>query len=136
MDTGYFHRSLVEKLGIKPNTSVAFLNAPAIYQILIEQLPDGVDQRNGLQPKTDFIQFFTKDKAELEQIFPRLKEALDHSGMLWISWPKKTSKISTDLDENRIMQIGLENGLVDVKVISIDEIWSGLKFIYRLKDRK
>ena len=71
----------------------------------------------------------------LEAEFPKLKAALTSDGMLWISWPKKSSKVATDLKEDIIREIGLTNGLVDVKVAAVDEVWSGLKFVYRLKDR-
>ena len=76
------------------------------------------------------------NKEELGKILPQLKSLLNKNGMLWISWPKKASKVMTDLDENVVRDIGLQNGLVDVKVCAVDEIWSGLKFVYRLKDRK
>ena len=84
----------------------------------------------------DVYLFFAKDRAELEREFPRLKEVIPKDGMLWISWPKGSSNLSTDLNEDAVRGIGLENGLVDVKVISVDEDWSALKFVYRLKDRK
>jgi hypothetical protein len=84
----------------------------------------------------DFIQFFTTARVDLEAQFTILKQSLTPTGMLWVSWPKKASKLKTDLDENIIREIGLAHGLVDVKVCAVDEQWSGLKFIYRLKDRK
>ncbi len=84
----------------------------------------------------EFIQFFTKSKRELENMFPRLKVKLAQKGMLWISWPEGSSKVESDLNENLVIEIGLKNGLVDVKVAAIDETWSGLKFVYRLKDGK
>jgi hypothetical protein len=71
----------------------------------------------------------------LNEQFPRLKEALSPSGMLWVSWPKASSGVPTDLSENVVREIGLANGLVDVKVCAVDEVWSGLKFVYRIKDR-
>lgn len=83
----------------------------------------------------DLIQYFTTQQKKLKQSFPKLKEKLAIDGSLWISWPKQSSKVPTDLNENDVMHIGLEYGLVDVKVIAVDETWSGLKFVYRLKDR-
>jgi hypothetical protein len=71
----------------------------------------------------------------LNEAFPKLKKSLDLAGTLWISWPKGASKVKTDLNENVVREIGLSNGLVDVKVCAVDEVWSGLKFMYRLKDR-
>jgi len=89
-----------------------------------------------LRPKTHFIHFFATSKSELEADFPRLKGALTKNGLLWISWPKKSSGVETDLSDEVVRKVGLKHGLVDVKVSSIDNIWSGMKFVYRLKDRE
>lgn len=89
-----------------------------------------------LNGRLDVIQFFTKESKELRSKFSNLKRALSENGILWISWPKSSSKAKTDLNENIVREIGLGNGLVDVKIAVIDEIWSGLKFVRRLKDRK
>jgi len=83
----------------------------------------------------DFIQYFTSQRAGLNADFALLKEALRPTGMLWISWPKRAAKMPTDLDENIIRAVGLDHGLVDVKVAAVDLTWSGLKFVYRLSDR-
>ncbi len=133
---GYSKRSLVEKLGIKPGVNIIILNAPDGYEKALGELPANVSVASSLGSTLDLIQFFTKDREELDTNFPALKQALAHNGQLWISWPKKSAKIPTDLDENIIRDIGLQNGLVDVKVIAVDEVWSGLKFVYRVKDRK
>lgn len=85
--------------------------------------------------KDGVLVYFVSSKTELEDIFPKLKDVLKKDGILWIGWPKKTSKIDSDLDENIVMKEGLKNRLVDVKVIAVDENWSALKFVYRLKDR-
>jgi len=84
---------------------------------------------------TDFIHFFATRRRQLEQKFAALKKALAKDGMLWISWPKGSSGVATDLNENVVREIGLARGLVDVKVCAIDSVWSGLKFVYRLRDR-
>ena len=84
----------------------------------------------------DFEMIFTKSRTELARDFPRLTRALAPAGMLWVSWPKKSSGVATDLDENVVRKIGLEAGLVDVKVCAVTEVWSGLKFVRRVKDRK
>jgi hypothetical protein len=76
-----------------------------------------------------------KEKSALEGSFPKLKQALAPDGALWISWPKGASKVPTDVNENVARGIGLRHGLVDVKVCAVDDVWSGLKFVYRLKDR-
>jgi hypothetical protein len=132
---GYSKRSLAAKLGLKPGFKVYFVNAPENYAETLGNLPADLTLSRSLEGPLDFIQFFTKDKAELQAGFPGLKQALAPAGMLWISWPKKASKVKTDLDENIIREIGLAHGLVDVKVAAVDATWSGLKFIYRLKDR-
>ena len=135
MTAGYSGTPLVKKLGIKPGYTIAILNPPEDYHQTLGDLPEDVTYVNDLSQSLDFIHFFTKDRAELEAEFLNLKAALKPAGMLWISWPKKASKIATDLDENIIRNIGLTNGLVDVKVAAIDAVWSGLKFVYRLEDR-
>jgi hypothetical protein len=135
MTAGYSGKSLLQKLGIKAGWRLIFLNAPAHYDAALGALPEGTKVQQKLSATCDFIQFFTTDRAELETQFPALKAALKPEGMLWISWPKKAAKIPTNLDENIIRDTGLRMGLVDVKVIAVDEKWSGLKFVYRLKDR-
>lgn len=129
MSEAYSKRSLVEKLGIKAGARVAILNAPE--GLTLGNLPDGMTPDTTMHDTYDFIHAFTRNRAELEQAFPRLKAALASNGALWISWLKG----NTDLNENIVREIGLQNGLVDVKVIAVDKDWSGLKFVYRLKDR-
>ncbi len=90
--------------------------------------------RRGKAP-LDFAMLFTKSKAKLEKDFTRVSKLLAPAGMVWVSWPKKSSGVATDLDENKVRQIGLDAGLVDVKVCAVTEIWSGLKFVRRVKDR-
>lgn len=135
MTAGYSGKPLVQKLGIKPDWQVIFINAPENYDSLLVALPEGVAVQKKLTGEFNFIQFFTTERGELEEQFPKLKAALKPDGMLWISWPKRAAKIPTDLDENIIRDTGLRIGLVDVKVIAVDEKWSGLKFVYRLENR-
>lgn len=92
--------------------------------------------RQRLVPPLDFVQFFADGHAQLEREFARLKRALAPVGMLWISWPKTASGVETDLTETGVRAIGLAHSLVDVKVCAVDETWSGLKFVHRLKDRR
>lgn len=132
---GYSTRSLVVKLGIKAGQRIAILQPPVDYAAILGELPVNVVQVKTLQPDLDLIHFFTTSRSELEATFPQLKQALTSTGKLWISWPKRAAKVSTNLDENVVRQIGLDNGLVDVKVAAIDLTWSGLQFVYRLKDR-
>lgn len=132
---GYSKRSLVDKLGIKPGNKLYISNAPQGYMQLLGSLPPQARVVKSPNAACDFIHFFTKKQAELEAAFPKLKKALAPDGTLWVSWPKGASKVPTDLNENIAREIGLRNGLVDVKVCAVDEIWSGLKFVFRLKDR-
>jgi hypothetical protein len=135
MAAGYSKRSLVDKLGIKTGNRVYLGNAPNGYLSLLGSLPTGARLVESLAAPCEFIQFFVKEKAKLEASFPKLKKALTPDGILWISWPKGASKVPTDLNENIARDIGLYNGLVDVKVCAVDDVWSGLKFVFRLKDR-
>ena len=132
---GYSKRSLVDKLGIKEGHRVAILGAPAGYAKILGELPPKVEPVKELRGENDFLHFFTKSRPALERKFPALKSSLAQTGTLWISWPKGSSGVPTDLNENFVREIGLSNGLVDVKVCAIDETWSGLKFVYRVKDR-
>ncbi|MBI4546574.1 MAG: DUF3052 domain-containing protein [Ignavibacteriae bacterium] len=133
---GYSKKSLVEKLGIKEGSTIIIVNPPLGYDKTLGRLPQNVTRVKQLKSPLDFIHFFTKEKKKLEDLFPKLKKALASNGMLWVSWPKGSSRIPTDLNENVVRAIGLRNGLVDVKVCAIDERWSGLKFVYRAEDRK
>lgn len=136
MTAGYSKTPLIKKLGIKEGFKIAILNPPDNFETTLGELPAGVEIINSLSETLDFIHFFTRERTELEAKFETLKNALAQNGSLWISWPKRASKIATDLDENIIRAIGLARGLVDVKVAAVDEVWSGLKFVYRVKDRK
>jgi hypothetical protein len=126
---GYSGKPLAEKVGIKPGMRLYVENGP-------DDLDLGAHPRSARLPKAaDCILFFTKDRANLEKRFPTLTDHTVTDGMIWICWPKKASKVPTDLDENVVRQIGLDAGVVDVKVAAVDEVWSGLKFVRRLKDR-
>ena len=135
MTAGYSGTPLVKKLGIKPDYHIAILNAPVDYANTLGELPPVTHGELNTAHALDFIHFFTTSRAELEAEFSALKAALNYSGMLWISWPKRSSKVPTDLNEDIIRQIALDNGLVDVKVAAVDETWSALKLVYRVKDR-
>jgi hypothetical protein len=132
---GYSKRSLVEKLGLKAGQKALLLNPPPGYLEKLGPLPAGLELALDRQGPLDFIQFFTTRYTDLEANFPALKTSLTRQGMLWVSWPKGRIKIAGDLNENQVRSVGLANGLVDVKVIAVDETWSGLKFVYRLTDR-
>lgn len=133
---GYSGTPLVKKLGIKPGQRIALLSAPTQYRRTLGPLPEKVGCAEGLSEKLDFIQLFVTSRAELKNRFAQAKGCLAADGSLWISWPKKASGVATDLNENAVREIGLALGLVDVKVCAVDETWSGLKFVFRLKDRR
>ena len=125
----------MQKLGIKSGSTIAVLGAPRGYVRTLGKLPSGVTHRTSAVGPLDLIQFFTSERQELERRFAALARALAPAGMLWISWPKKASGVATDLTEDVIRVIGLAHGLVDVKVAAVDDVWSGLKFVRRIKDR-
>jgi hypothetical protein len=131
---GYSGTPLVKKLGIKDDSSVALVNEPdGLRKELV--LPPTVSVNGKSRQPVDFVLLFVKSQQALEKDFPRYAAKLNPAGMLWVSWPKKASGVQTDLNENIVRDIGLAKGLVDVKVCAIDEVWSGLKFVFRLKDR-
>ena len=132
---GYSGKPLVQKLGIKPEMRIAIVNAPRGYGRVLGKLPSRVTRKASAVGPLDFVQFFTTERRELERRFAALARSLAPAGMLWISWPKKASGVTTDLTEDVIRAIGLAHGLVDVKVAAVDEVWSGLKFVRRVKDR-
>jgi hypothetical protein len=133
---GYSGTPLATKLGIKKGHRVAAIHAPQGFVRSLGNLPDGVEFReNGRGSALDVMVYFTQSRAQLAKEFAGLAERLSPAGGLWIAWPKKASGVPTDLTEDRIREIGLAAGLVDNKVCAVDETWSGLRFVIRLKDR-
>lgn len=140
---GYSNTPLVKKLGIKEDSRILFINEPASFIHRLGDLPfdvaqgkpKGIKDEQKLNGEYDYIHYFAFSKRELENFFKLILDHLKKDGALWISWPKKDSKIESDLSENVIREIGLANGVVDIKVAAVDQTWSGLKFVYRLKDR-
>ncbi len=140
---GYSGTPLPAKLGIKKDHRIALIQAPAGFAKILGDLPEGVKvsaaSRERKRPENvdlfDVMIFFTDSRAELVKEFRGLAERLSPAGGLWIAWPKKASGVPTDLTEDRIREIGLEAGLVDNKVCAVDDTWSGLRFVHRLKDR-
>jgi Protein of unknown function (DUF3052) len=132
---GYSGTPLVKKLGIKPGCRLALLQAPDDFDATLGELPAQVIVVRQLRTPCDVLLFFTKSRTELQKQFQRLKENLDPDGGLWIAWPKKASGVATDLTEDVIRDTALTNGLVDNKVCAIDETWSGLRLVVRVKDR-
>jgi hypothetical protein len=133
---GYSKRSLADKLGIKAGAAVVALDPPTSYPALIGPLPSGAIVRSRLPPTVaTFIHKFADQRGALATELPRLADHLADEGTLWISWPKQSSGVETDLNENVIRELGLRHGLVDVKVCAVNEIWSGLKFVRRVTNR-
>ncbi len=131
---GYSGTPLVKKLGIKPGSNIAFISAPSGYANELDLPPDvTINSRSG--KPLDFAQLFVKSEKELKEKFSEYAKRLHAAGMLWVSWPKKSSGVTTDLSENIVRDIGLAAGLVDIKICAVDEVWSGLKFVFRLQDR-
>jgi hypothetical protein len=133
---GYSKRSLVEKLGIKPGFRCLSVNAPKDYAKILGKIPTGAEfsvARGSVSAEScDFVHAFFETRAQLEKSLPELKPLLKKNGALWISWRK--GKVS-DVTENIVRQLALAIDLVDVKVCAVDDIWSGLKLVYRLRDR-
>jgi hypothetical protein len=130
---GYSGTPLPSKLGVKPRQRLAFAGAPDGFVPSLGALPDGA--RVAASGAFDLAVFFVRSARELEAALARARPRLDPSGALWIGWPKKSSGVPTDVTEDVVRAAALARGLVDVKVCAIDETWSGLKLVVRLKDR-
>ena len=133
---GYSGTPLPKKLGIKENLRLAFVNAPRGFVSGLGKLPSNTRVSSGLTAPLDLVVLFVDRERKLSLQFPELASRLSSNGMLWVAWPKKSSGVATDLAFENVQRIGLDCGLVDVKICAIDDVWSGLKFVYRLKDRK
>ncbi|MDL5510611.1 DUF3052 domain-containing protein [Arenibacter sp. M-2] len=133
---GYSGTPLAKKLGIKEGYTIRLVNPPDYYFQLFSDLPPGINVIPHLKTKKDFIHFFAKTVTELHNNLPTMRQEIEQNGIIWISWPKKSSKVQTELNGNTVREIGLKYGLVDIKVCAVDEIWSGLKFVIPVKDRK
>jgi len=133
---GYSGTPLPKKLGIKERFRVLLIELPTDVTAELKELLAGCAIAKDGGGPMDFAMVFVKSSSELKKQFPKIAKQLAPAGMLWVSWPKKTSGVATDLTENDVRRIGLEAGLVDVKVCAVNEIWSGLKFVIRVKDRE
>lgn len=133
-DSGYSGTPLHRKLGIKPDSRVLVSAAPPDF--IVDDVPrSAVMHVRAAGSSYDVVLVFCPDLRRAQQRFAALAPRLTPAGALWVAWPKKSSGVTTDLDENVVRDVGLGNGLVDVKVIAIDDTWSGLKFVRRLRDR-
>jgi hypothetical protein len=133
--TGYSGTPLPRKLGIKPGDRVLVLGAPEGFETTLGELPAGVAVRRSARGRADVIVSFHDRRAGLARRMPRLRELMEPAAGLWIAWPKRASGVPTDLTEDLVRELALENRLVDNKVCAIDGTWSGLRLVIRLADR-
>jgi len=131
VSAGYSGTPLPKKLGVKEGHRVAWLAAPGHFDDLLGELPDGVSVSRRLGRDLDVLVQFATSRAELRSRLPRLKDAVFPDGAAWVSWPKRSSGVPTDITEDTIREDALPLGLVDVKVAAVDETWSGLKLVVR-----
>lgn len=135
MAAGYSGTPLVKKLGIREGSRVTFVNAPSDFRKTLGQMPANAKVVSQTQEGLDLVLLFVKRESELARSFATLAARLQPAGMLWVAWPKKSSGVATDLTFTNVQSLGLAAGLVDTKICAVDETWSGLKFVFRLKDR-
>lgn len=133
---GYSGTPLPKKLGLRAGQRIAFLDAPPQFAVALGELPEGLETpRTSARGPLDLVVAFFLDRARLQRRLPRLIAALDPDGALWIAWPKKASRVPTDVTEDVVRELALAAGVVDVKVCAIDQTWSGLKLVVRTADR-
>lgn len=135
MPAGYSGTPLAKKLGIRAGDTVALVGAPEGFEDELEGLPDNVELRRRAGGKPEVVILFTTKASDLERRFPTLAKSVFPAGGLWIAWPKRASGVLTDLDENKLRDIGLPHGLVDNKVCAVNDVWSGLRFVWRKENR-
>jgi hypothetical protein len=133
---GYSGKPLAQKLGIKPGMTVVTMNAPPNYRTLLNRAANDVNFAGRIGNGCDFVHFFTTRRSELQKQLKRLRRKIADVGVVWVSWPKKSAGIPTDVTEDVIRAVALPLGFVDVKVCAVDETWSGLKLMIRRKNRK
>ena len=132
---GYSGTPLPKKLGIKENQRIALVNKPASFQKQLGALPTNTHVVTKLTAPLDLVVLFVESERALAKQFPAIAKKISTNGMIWVAWPKKSSGVSSDLSFELVQRIGLDCGLVDVKICAVDEVWSALKFVIRLKDR-
>ena len=132
---GYSETPLVKKLGIKAGFNIVFVNAPVDFFDELT-LPQDIRVNSRTQEPLDFVLLFVKSEKDLKKEFFQHAKRLAPAGMIWVAWPKKSSGVTTDLSFNNVQAIGLATGLVDIKICAVNEVWSVLKFVFRLKDRQ
>jgi len=132
---GYSGTPLVRKLGIKPGHRMWAFDPPDRYEALLGELPEGARPAREEERGIEFLHVFATSRAALGRGLAEARERMAEDGMVWLSWPKKTSGVETELDGNVVRETGLAAGLVDIKVCAVDEVWSGLKFVIPVADR-
>ena len=133
---GYSGTPLAKKLGFKEGHRVRTKNAPSNYLELVKPTPENIQISKSIRKGVDIFHFFTRSASELKSELPKLISAIDQNGMIWISWPKKSSGVPSTVTEDTIRTVALPLGLVDVKVFAVDDTWSGLKLVIRKELRK
>lgn len=133
--TGYSGRPLAAKLGLKPGMTMKAVHAPKDYRAILAPLPDGVRIAGRMRAKADIVHHFAKQKDELAKSLASYRGSLDPATPLWVSWPKKSSGVATDITEDTIRALALPLGFVDIKVCAVTDVWSGLKLVVR-RDRR
>ena len=128
---GYTDTPLAKKLGIKDGFKVFLVKAPAQYRTLLAPLPAQVRFTRMANMSTSLVHIFATERSALERLLPRLRKQLSPAAAIWVSWPKKSSKVPSDITEDTIRAVGLPLGLVDIKVCAVTEVWSGLKLVVR-----
>lgn len=131
MVSGYSGTPLAKKLGIKPGAKVVVTGAPKSYRASLEPLPEHVTFEKMVSESIELIHLFTDSRAALAAALARYRKAMRPDAIIWVSWPKKASKVPTDITEDTVREVALPLGLVDVKVCAVDEVWSGLKLVIR-----
>jgi hypothetical protein len=128
---GYSGTPLVKKLGIKEGCVVLAVGAPKDYVALLEPGPDGVQFARRASASTDIVHVFTARRKELRSLLKNYRQTLKPTAMVWVSWPKKSARVATDITEDTIREVALPMGFVDIKVCAVTEVWSGLKLVVR-----
>jgi len=133
---GYSGTPLAKKLGIVAGSRLFLSDAPRNYMELVAALPEGVEVVRKIDGETDIVHIFSTARARLKSALRDSLGKLRQDGSIWVSWPKKSSKVPTDITEDTIREVALPMGLVDIKVCAVDEVWSGLKLVLRKKNRR
>jgi len=133
---GYSGTPLAKKLGIKPGSRIHAVNVPGNYLKLVAPLPEGAEVMSRLSSETDIVHLFSTSRKDLAGNLRAALAKLKQDGAIWVSWPKKSSKVATDISEDTVRELALPLGLVDIKVCAVDDVWSGLKLVIRKSNRK